>query len=82
VGENYVKKTMSNGKCQLTMGQETMAFMNLFMAVPKNSPYVQELNKEYVLSIITTTLFNGYCILLNMIIDRFGGIHWVCKRTG
>jgi len=29
------------------MGQETMAFLNMFMGVPKNSSYVMELNQEY-----------------------------------
>ena len=45
VGNFYIHKTMSNHQCRLTMGQETMAFMNMFMAVPKNSPYVMEINK-------------------------------------
>ena len=44
-GAYYMKKTISNRQCQLTMGQESMAFLNMFMAVPKNSPYVTELNK-------------------------------------
>ena len=50
MGEYYVKKSMSNRTCQLTKGQESMAFMNLFMAVPKISPYGKELTKEYYIN--------------------------------
>ena len=50
-GNFYIQKTMSNHQCLLTMGQETMAFMNMFMAVPKNSPYAKEINKEYKINI-------------------------------
>ena len=42
-----MEKTMTKNECKMTMGLESMAFLNMFMGVPKNSTYVMELNKEY-----------------------------------
>ncbi len=48
VGEYFIRNTISNRQCRLTMGQETMAFLNMFMGVPKTSPFVKELNQKYI----------------------------------
>jgi len=40
-----MKKTMVNRTCRLTIAQETIAVPQLYLAVPKKSPYVVELNK-------------------------------------
>ncbi len=46
--DRYVLKTTLNHQhqCRLTIGQETIAFQNIYMGVPKNSPHVKELNQE------------------------------------
>jgi len=43
-----MKKTISNRTCQLTIAQETIGVQHIYMAVPKKSPYVGELNKALV----------------------------------
>ena len=43
-----MKKTISNRTCQLTIAQETIGVQHIYMAVPKKSPYVGELNKAWV----------------------------------
>ena len=48
----YMLKTMTNRKCRLTIGQETMAFQHMHMATPKNSLYAKELRKAYKINLI------------------------------
>lgn len=43
--DSFMKKTMVNRTCRLTIAQETIAVPHLYMAVPKKSPFVVELNK-------------------------------------
>lgn len=45
--DHYMTMSMLNrNECRLTVAQEMIAFQNMFMGVPKNSPYVKELNQE------------------------------------
>jgi hypothetical protein len=34
-------------ECRLTMGNDRLKYYHMFFGVPKNSPYQQELRKEY-----------------------------------
>ena len=77
----YIIKTMTNRTCHLTMGQETMPFIHLFMAVPKKSPYVMELNKEYKYFCVFGQLLSKSNFLF-CFIDRIGGTRWVCIDIG
>ncbi len=49
-GKMWITNSFSNQKCRLAMAQEAMASYNFFMGVQKNSPFIEPLNKEYVIS--------------------------------
>ncbi len=36
------------GKCRLTIAKERAVFQNMFLAVPKTSRYIEEINLGYV----------------------------------
>lgn len=46
--KSYINKNISSNTCNLTMAQETIFYRHYFMAVPKKSPYAQELDKALV----------------------------------
>jgi len=39
-------QTINNkSECRLTLAKELMAYQHMYLGVPKNSPYIQELNQ-------------------------------------
>ena len=44
--DSAMLRTILDQKCRLTIAEETIGFQHMFMAVPKKSPYVKELNGE------------------------------------
>ncbi|KAI9556283.1 hypothetical protein GHT06_018857 [Daphnia sinensis] len=51
------KNNLEREKCRLAMAHETMSWKPMFMAVPKTSPYIEEINRES-LWFIDTALFD------------------------
>ena len=45
---SWIPKTIINQECRLAIAQEKMAEVNYYMGVQKNSPFINQLNKEFV----------------------------------
>jgi len=41
------KYSSERGNCRLTMAKELFAWKPMYFAVPKSSPYQEEINREY-----------------------------------
>ena len=86
----WITNSFSNQKCRLAMAQEAMASYNFFMGVQKNSPFIEPLNKEYVICHVAYYLKTYFYIIwfwatiihLLLIIDHFGGVRLDFKNTG
>ena len=49
VGRGLMQKFSSErGKSLLTLAKERAEFQHMFFAVPKSSPYIKEINREYI----------------------------------
>jgi len=47
-GKNWISKTIIKRECRLAIAQEAMGTNNYLMGIQKNSPFINQLNKEYL----------------------------------
>ncbi|KZS18090.1 Uncharacterized protein APZ42_016142 [Daphnia magna] len=45
---NMQKHSSERGKCLLTLAKEKTTWANMFLAIPKTSPYKEEIEREYI----------------------------------
>ena len=59
--------SLNQKECKLTMGNDRFKYYHIFFGVPKNSPFQEEMRKEYVILFILSLIMSKKLMKLIMV---------------